>query len=170
MRSRKFLAEMNMYFKYFNDNAREKVLNGAPEDVNNLTFQRTASLSHQEIKTCKELRKLIYSVEQNTKITTTWMSKYLSIIVENFFLAYGICRRNHLFAHCCCLGSVVRFVVVLKPQSPRLDPVLANNVYRPMLANNLGSWCEDKHTRTNICTQFCMGRWWVPILMDRNTT
>lgn len=71
MRSRKFLAEMNMYFKYFNDNAREKVLNGAPEDVNNLTFQRTASLSHQEIKTCKELRKLIYSVKQNKKITTT---------------------------------------------------------------------------------------------------
>ena len=42
----------------------------------------------------------------------------------------------------CRLDSLVRFVVVLKPQGPRFDPWLANDVYRTMLANNLVSWCE----------------------------
>ena len=35
------------------------------------------------------------------------------------------------------LGTVVRFVVVLKPQGLRFDPELVNYVYRTMLANNL---------------------------------
>ena len=34
---------------------------------------------------------------------------------------------------------------VLKLLGFRFDPCLANYVYRTMLANNLGSWCEDKH-------------------------
>ena len=38
----------------------------------------------------------------------------------------------------------MRFVVVLKPQAPRFGPELANYVYRVMLANNLGSRCDDK--------------------------
>ena len=36
------------------------------------------------------------------------------------------------------LGSVVRFVVALKPQGPRFDSGLANDVYRTMRAITLG--------------------------------
>ena len=49
------------------------------------------------------------------------------------------------FTNCGCLSSVVRFLAVLKPQSPRFDAGPANNVYWMLLTNNLGSWCEDKH-------------------------
>ena len=52
------------------------------------------------------------------------------------------------FYYCGLLGSVVRFLAFLKPQGPRFDAGQANNVYWMMLANNLGSWCEDKHERT----------------------
>ena len=38
------------------------------------------------------------------------------------------------------LGSVARFVVVVKPQGQRFDPGLANCVYRTIFAKNLGSW------------------------------
>ena len=44
--------------------------------------------------------------------------------------------------------SVVRFVVVVKPQGLSFDPGLANYVYRTTLATNLGSWFEDKHRWT----------------------
>ena len=44
--------------------------------------------------------------------------------------------------------SLVCFVIVLKPQASRFHPGLANCVYRRMIANNLGSWCEDEHKRT----------------------
>ena len=47
----------------------------------------------------------------------------------------------------CLLGSIKSSMVVLKPQGPRFDPGLVNYVYRTMLANNLGSWCEVKHKR-----------------------
>ena len=58
---------------------------------------------------------------------------------------YDVCSLTEIsLSH---LGSVVRFVVDLKPQGPRFDPGLANYVYRTMLDNNLGSLCVDKHKR-----------------------
>ena len=36
---------------------------------------------------------------------------------------------------------------VLKPHGPWFEPGLANYVYQTLLANNFGSWCEDKHKR-----------------------
>ena len=57
-----------------------------------------------------------------------------SILVQNYdeYVLYGTtvhCEHR--------LGSVVRFVVVVKPQSPRFDPGLANYVYRTLLAITL---------------------------------
>ena len=45
----------------------------------------------------------------------------------------------------CRLGCAVRFVVVLKLQGSRFDPV-----YRTMLANYLGSLYEDKHKHCHV--------------------
>ena len=48
------------------------------------------------------------------------------------------------------LGSVVRIVIVLKPQGPRFDPLLANYVYRTMLANNFRSLAVDTRINTHV--------------------
>ena len=58
------------------------------------------------------------------------------------------------------LCSVVSFVVVLKPRGTRFDPGLGNYVYRMMLANNLGSWCEDKHKCTTYVLIYLLYRYY----------
>ena len=50
---------------------------------------------------------------------------------STFVLGWELrCRMSYVRCH---LGSVVRFVVVLKPKGPWFNPGLANYVYRTML-------------------------------------